>query len=410
MVEAGIGRVVNGPPYVRPKAGRSRPPLSGRERDCAPLSEALAYVGWHRGFPLVHIGTRVSGFLEDAMVRDILNKLIAGEDLHTSEAADVMRQMMDEELTPIQLAAVMVALRCKGETAAEVVGFARTMRERARPIDLDMPLADTCGTGGDHSGTFNISTSAALLVAACGQPVAKHGNRAASGRCGSADVLEALGVDVALPPEGVERCVREAGMGFLFAPTFHPAMKFAAVPRRELGVPTLFNLLGPLTNPAHPRFQLLGVSSEELLDLMAGALAGLGVKRALVVHSADGTDEISISGPTSVREIAEGQIRAYEVTPDDFGLPAALSSAIRGGDPATNAAILRDVLTGKPGATRDSSVMNAGAALYAAERVDSLRDGARQAARAIDSGAALATLERLRAASQDARAEIENAA
>lgn len=344
------------------------------------------------------------------MVRDILNKLIAGEDLHTSEAADVMRQMMDEELTPIQLAAVMVALRCKGETAAEVVGFARTMRERARPIDLDMPLADTCGTGGDHSGTFNISTSAALLVAACGQPVAKHGNRAASGRCGSADVLEALGVDVALPPEGVERCVREAGMGFLFAPTFHPAMKFAAVPRRELGVPTLFNLLGPLTNPAHPRFQLLGVSSEELLDLMAGALAGLGVKRALVVHSADGTDEISISGPTSVREIAEGQIRAYEVTPDDFGLPAALSSAIRGGDPATNAAILRDVLTGKPGATRDSSVMNAGAALYAAERVDSLRDGARQAARAIDSGAALATLERLRAASQDARAEIENAA
>jgi anthranilate phosphoribosyltransferase len=344
------------------------------------------------------------------MVRDILNKLIAGEDLDTSEAAAVMRQMMDEELTPIQLAAVMVALRCKGETAAEVVGFARTMRERARPIDLDMPLADTCGTGGDHSGTFNVSTSAALLVAACGQPVAKHGNRAASGRCGSADVLEALGVDVALPPEGVERCVREAGIGFLFAPTFHPAMKFAAVPRRELGVPTLFNLLGPLTNPAHPRFQLLGVSSDELLDLMAGALAGLGVQRALVVHSSDGTDEISISGPTSVREIAGHQIRAYEVSPDDFGLPAADSSAIRGGDPAVNAAILRDVLTGKPGATRDSSVMNAGAALYAAGRVDSLRDGARQAARAIDSGAGLATLERLRAASQDARAEIESAA
>src|SRR5437588_3501744 len=211
------------------------------------------------------------------MVRDLLNRIIDGGSLESAEAEELMRCMMDEELTPIQLGAFLVALRAKGETSEEVVGFARTMRDRARPIRVDVPLADTCGTGGDNRGTFNISTAAALIVAACGQPVAKHGNRAASGRCGSADVLEAVGVDVALPPEGVARCIEEAGIGFLFAPAFHPAMKFAAVPRRELGVRTVFNLLGPLTNPARPHYQLLGVSSPDLLALMAQSLLKSGV-------------------------------------------------------------------------------------------------------------------------------------
>ncbi|HEX8917602.1 MAG TPA: anthranilate phosphoribosyltransferase, partial [Chloroflexota bacterium] len=237
----------------------------------------------------------------------MLSRVIAGDSLSTEEAAALMGQMMDEELTPIQLAGFLVALRAKGETSDEIVGFARTMRARARPIEIREPVADTCGTGGDGQGTFNISTAAALILAACGQPVAKHGNRAASGRCGSADVLEALNVDVSLPPAGVARCIREAGIGFLFAPAFHPATKFAAIPRRELGVRTVFNLLGPLTNPAVPRYQLLGVSSDDLLDLMAGSLLQLGVECALVVHSADGLDEISVAGPTHVREVRRGE-------------------------------------------------------------------------------------------------------
>jgi anthranilate phosphoribosyltransferase len=329
--------------------------------------------------------------------------------LQTAEAEALMAQMMDEEITPIQLAGVLVALRVKGETADEVVGFARTMRARARQIELEggQPelLADTCGTGGDNRGTFNISTAAALILAACGQPVAKHGNRAASGRCGSADVLEALGVDIALPPEGVARCIEEAGMGFLFAPAFHPAMKFAAIPRRELGVRTVFNLLGPLTNPARPAFQLLGVSSADLLDLMGGALLGLGIRRALVVHSADGTDEISVAAPTSVREVADGQLREYQIAPEDFGIERSAPESIRGGDAETNARILLGVLQGTPGPARDAAVINAAAGLYASGRADDLREGGEAAARALDSGAALSTLERLKTVSQQARQE-----
>jgi anthranilate phosphoribosyltransferase len=344
------------------------------------------------------------------MVRDLLNRLIAGESLDSAEAEELMRQMMDEELTPIQLAGVLVALRSKGESPDEIAGFARTMRARARPIDVQGPLADTCGTGGDFSGTFNISTAAALIVAACGQQVAKHGNRAASGRCGSADVLEALGVDITLPPEGVARCIREAGMGFLFAPAFHPATRFAAIPRRELGVRTVFNLLGPLTNPARPEYQLLGVSSEGILDLMAQTLRQLGVKRALVVHSADGTDEISIAGPTSVREIVDGEIRSYEVVPEAFGVQRAPLEAVMGGDAEQNAAILLDILGGSPGPTRDAAVINAAAALYASGRAETLKEGARRAQEAIDSGAATATLDRLRAVSKGARAEADSAA
>src|SRR5579872_1568000 len=331
------------------------------------------------------------------MAREILNRIIQGESLSSDEATELMERMMDEEFTPIQLGALLVALRAKGETAEEVVGFARTMRSRARQIEVDVALADTCGTGGDGLGTFNISTAAALIVAGAGQPVAKHGNRAASGRCGSADVLEELGVDVALPPEGVARCIERAGIGFLFAPAFHPAMKFAAVPRRELGVRTVFNLLGPLTNPARPRFQLLGVSSADLLDLVAGALLKLGVERALVVHSHEGADEISIAGPTAVREVRNGELRAYDVVPEDFGLPRAAADAMRGGDAATNATILSQLLDGAGGAARDAAVINAGAALYAARRAADLAAGARLAERSLDSRAARDALDRLRA-------------
>lgn len=340
------------------------------------------------------------------MLRDVLNRIADGESLTTAEAKELMCEMMDEELTPIQMAGVLMALRTKGETANEIAGFAITMRNRARHIDTGSTVADTCGTGGDNSGTFNISTAAALIVAACGQPVAKHGNRGASSRCGSADVLEALGVDVALPPVGVERCVREAGIGFLFAPAFHPAMKFAALPRKELGVRTVFNLLGPLTNPAHPHYQLLGVSSVRLLDLMANALSQMGVERALVVHSLDGTDEISVAGPTSVREVSAAGVRAYEIGPEDFGVPVSSMEEIKGGDPETNAAIVISVFRGERGATRDAAVVNAAAGLYVSGRAPTLREGAELAGQAIDSGAALRTLERMGQVSRQARAEV----
>jgi anthranilate phosphoribosyltransferase len=343
-------------------------------------------------------------------VRDVLNRIIAGESLSAQEAEDLMRRMMDDDLTPVQLAGILVALRAKGETADEVVGFARAMRSRARQLPITGTLADTCGTGGDNSGTFNISTAAALIVAACGQPVAKHGNRAASGKCGSADVLEAVGVDVSLPPEGVGQCIEETGIGFLFAPAFHPAMKFAAVPRRELGVRTVFNLLGPLTNPARPSYQLLGVSGEGLLDLMAQSLLKLGVERALVVHSLDGTDEISTSAETSVREVHGGAIRSYEVGPEDFGVSRSAVGGVRGGDPDVNGAILNDIMNGKHGAARDSAVVNAAAALYACGRAPTLREGALQAEVVLDSGAAADTLERLRKVSNGARARIESVA
>lgn len=343
-------------------------------------------------------------------MRDVLNRIMAGENLSAQEAEDLMRRMMDDELTPVQLAGILVALRIKGETADEVVGFARTMRSRARQLSITGSLADTCGTGGDNSGTFNISTAAALIVAACGQPVAKHGNRAASGKCGSADVLEAVGVDVSLPPEGVSQCIAETGIGFLFAPAFHPATRFAALPRRELGVRTVFNLLGPLTNPARPSYQLLGVSSEGLLDLMAQSLLQLGVERALVVHSLDGTDEISIAAGTSVREVRDGMIHAYEVSPEDFGVARSPAGAVRGGDPDVNGAILKDVMNGKRGPARDAAVVNAAAALYACGRAPTWRSGVTQAESALDSRGAAETLERLRKVSKGARARIDSAA
>jgi anthranilate phosphoribosyltransferase len=260
---------------------------------------------------------------------------------------------------------------------------------------------DTCGTGGDRSGTFNISTAAAIVMAACGVRVAKHGNRSVSSRCGSADVLEALGVNVAASPSSVERCLNDVGIAFFFAPTFHPAMRHAVQARRELGIPTAFNLLGPLTNPAGARRQLVGVPRPELTELIARALAHLGSERAWVVHGADGLDELSTTGYTKVSECRDGHVRSFYVHPADFGLAKAPLDALRGGDAAVNAGIVQDVLRGEKGPARDVVVLNAGAALFIAGRAASVGEGMQQAIEAIDSGRAAERLERLAAASRE---------
>jgi anthranilate phosphoribosyltransferase len=290
----------------------------------------------------------------------------------------------------------------KGEQPAEIVGLATTMRAHAVPLSRTYDdLFDTCGTGGDGAGTFNISSAAALVVAASGVRVAKHGNRSVSSRCGSADVFEALGVNVGAPPALVERCLREAGIGFFFAPTFHPSMRHAGQARRELGVRTAFNLLGPLTNPAGATRQLVGVPRPELTELVARALMLLGSDRAWVVHSADGLDEISTAGFTKVSECREGAVATFYVHPSDFGLPKAPLSALEGGDAPANAGIVRGELDGLAGPCRDVVLLNAGAALFVAGAAASVREGIERAARAVDSGDARRTLDRMVAASLD---------
>ncbi|HXH06586.1 MAG TPA: anthranilate phosphoribosyltransferase [Vicinamibacterales bacterium] len=330
------------------------------------------------------------------MFAELLEKLSRRRDLTAEEAAAAMEAIMDGRAQPSQIAGLLVGLAVKGERPAELVGFARAMRARA--LRLAPPpgaLLDTCGTGGDRAHTFNVSTVAALVVAACGVRVAKHGNRSVSSRCGSADVLEALGVRVDAPPPVVERCLAEAGIGFLFAPTFHPSMKHAAPTRRELGIRTAFNLLGPLTNPAGATRQVTGVPRPELTELVARALALLGAERAWVVHGADGLDEISTTGYTKVSECRDGTVTTFYVHPADAGLPKADAGALAGGDAAANAAIARAVLAGEHGPARDVVLLNAGAALLVAGRAGDLREGVRAAAAAIDSGAAQRTLERL---------------
>jgi len=295
-----------------------------------------------------------------------------------------MGTIMDGAATPAQIGALLAALAVRGETEDEVVGFARTMRERAVPLRAEQAV-DTCGTGGDGAGTFNISTVASLVVAACGVKVAKHGNRSASGSCGSADVLEALGVKVDAPTAAVQRCLDETGWTFLFAPAFHAATRHAVQPRRELGVRTAFNLLGPLTNPARPVAQVVGVPRPELLGFMARCLARLGVRRAIVVHGS-GLDELTLAGETAVVEVADGQVRERRVTPDEAGLARAPVEAVRGGDARENARLAGEVLEGQPGPRRDVVLLNAAAALVVAGRAFSLREGATQAASAIDDG------------------------
>jgi anthranilate phosphoribosyltransferase len=284
----------------------------------------------------------------------------------------------------------------KGERPAEIVGLARTMRERAVKLERGWPdVFDTCGTGGDRAHTFNVSTVAALVVAGCGVQVAKHGNRSVSSRCGSADLFEALGVEITAPPAVVESCLEKAGIAFFFAPTFHPSMRHAGPTRKELGVRTAFNLLGPLTNPAGAKRQLVGVPRPELTELVARALALLGSERAWVVHGADGLDEISTTGYTKVSECSNGAVRTFYVHPSEFGVAKATADALKGGDAQQNAAIARGVLSGDKGPPRDIVVLNAGVALFIAEAAPSIEEGIRRAADSLDSGRAAAALERL---------------
>lgn len=335
------------------------------------------------------------------MIREAIDAMVNhGRSLSEEEAAAVMEEIMSGGATPAQLSAFLVALRLKGETVDEMVGMARVMRQKALRVQYDGDLLDVVGTGGDGLNTFNVSTAAALVAAACGVTVAKHGNRAASSHCGSADVLEALGARIELAPEQVARCLTEVGFGFMFAPAFHPAMRFAAGPRREIGVRTVFNVLGPLTNPAGAQFYLLGVPGAVLAEKMAQALLRLGCRRALVVHGQEGLDELSIGGESLVYEVREGAVRRFAVTPEDAGLCRSSLASVRGGTPQENAAAMRRVFQGQPGPLRDFVLLNAGAALVAAGRAETLAEGAQVAARAIDGGEALAVLERFVQATQ----------
>jgi anthranilate phosphoribosyltransferase len=330
------------------------------------------------------------------MFTELLEKVVRHEDLTEDEATAAMREVMEGRANPAALGALLSALVMKGERPSEIVGFARAMREHA--VKLSAPASDvfdTCGTGGDRSGTFNISSAAAVVIAASGVPVAKHGNRSVSSRCGSADVFEALGVNVAASPAAVERALRGTGIAFFFARTFHPAMKHAAQTRTDLGIRTAFNLLGPLTNPAGATRQLVGVPRPELTELLARALMMLGSRRAWVVHGADGIDEISTTGYTKVSECRDGAVNTFYVHPSDFGIAKADPASLKGGDAAENAAIIRDVLAGTRGPRRDVVLLNAGVALFVAGRVDTIKEGIAASASAIDSGSAQQRLQQM---------------
>lgn len=321
-----------------------------------------------------------------------------GRHLGCAEALDAMQIILSGAASQAQIAGFVVALRMKGETVEELVGFARAMRQMAQRIDPQLegePLLDTCGTGGDGLSSFNISTISAFVAAGAGARVAKHGNRSISSQCGSADLLESLGVRIPIPPDQAARAIREVGIGFLFAPAIHTAMKHAQPVRLELKTRTVFNLLGPLTNPAGATAQLVGASSRRAAELMAGALAALGLQRGFVVHGADGMDEITTTGPTLLFEIRSGTVEQRTVTPQDFGVPLAKPSELLGGDKARNCEIARQVLDGAPGPHRDIVLVNAAAALVAAGKADDFAAAAALARRAIDSGAARRKLEEL---------------
>ena len=327
------------------------------------------------------------------MIREAISAATAGESLSMGDAVTVMREVMEGEVTPAQLGSYLTALALKGETPEEIAGFATVMREKSLRVALDGVAIDTCGTGGDRKGTFNISTAAAFVVAGAGLTVAKHGNRAASGDCGSADVLEALGVRIELPPDAVERCLREIGIGFMFAPAYHPAMRYAAPVRREIGIRTVFNVLGPMTNPAGVPCQLIGVGYPEVAEKMAEALRLFGTHHAIIVHSDDGMDELSLGSDTAGWEVLDGEIRPYVVRPRDLGLPHATPDDLRGGDPAANAETMRAILSGVGGPVRDAVVLNSGAALVAGDVADTLAEGIEMAAASIADGRAAAKLD-----------------
>ena len=317
----------------------------------------------------------------------------AGESLSMADAVTVMREVMEGEVTPAQLGSYLTALALKGETPEEIAGFATVMREKSLRVAVDGAAIDTCGTGGDRKGTFNISTAAAFVVAGAGLTVAKHGNRAASGDCGSADVLEALGVRIELPPEAVERCLREIGIGFMFAPAYHPAMRYAAPVRREIGIRTVFNVLGPITNPAGVPCQLIGVGYPEVAEKMAEALRLFGTHHAIIVHSDDGMDELSLGSDTAGWEVLDGEIRPYVVRPRDLGLPHATPDDLRGGDPTANAETMRAILSGSGGPVRDAVALNSGAALVAGDVASTLAEGIEMAAASIADGRAIEKLD-----------------
>jgi anthranilate phosphoribosyltransferase len=324
---------------------------------------------------------------------EAIDALASRRDLSTEQTAEVLAEIMAGNASEVQTAAVLIALRTKGETVDELVGLATTMRRLAKPVRVDRDdLLDTAGTGGGRP-TFNVSTTAALIAAGAGCAVAKHGNRSATGLSGSADVLEALGVRIDLEPDAVARCIESAGFGFMFAPAHHGATRFVVPVRKELAVRTIFNFLGPLTNPAGATRQLIGVSDAAFLDTIAGALARLGAAKALVVSSADGLDEMSTSGTTRVVEVDGPELHSYDVSPEDVGLPRARPQDVAGGSPDTNAEIARAILAGEPGPRRDLAVLNAGAAIYVAGRADTLEAGVREAEAAIDDGRAAAALE-----------------
>ncbi len=334
-------------------------------------------------------------------IREAIIAIVAGRDLSQAEAASAMEELMSGEATPAQIGAFLTALHLKGETDAEIAGMAEVMRLKATPVYVDGPVADTCGTGGDGSHTFNISTAAAFVAAGAGLTVAKHGNRAMSSICGSADVLEGLGVKIDLDAEGVARCLREAGIGFMFAPKFHPAMRFAGPVRREIGIRTAFNILGPLTNPARARHQVLGVASAPLAEKLARALSRLDTTHALVVHGDGGVDELSLSGPNLIFDVRGGQApRQFTLHPAELGLRPATAEALRGGDVATNVAIVRGVLDGgDQGPRRDVVLLNAAAALVAGDKAEDMGAGLALARASLDEGRALERLGRLVAVS-----------
>jgi anthranilate phosphoribosyltransferase len=329
-------------------------------------------------------------------IREAIDKLVNRVNLSEGETIDVMNQIMTGEATPLQVAAFLTALRMKGETVEEITGAARVMREKAHRVAVGAKnVLDTCGTGGDQKGTFNISTTAAFVVAGAGVPVAKHGNRSVSSQSGSADVLGALGVKVDTPKDRVERCIAEIDIGFLFAPLLHEAMKYAVQPRRDIGIRTIFNLLGPLTNPAMARYQLIGIYSGDLVGMVAHVLRNLGSARALVVHGLEGLDEISLCGPTKVAELRDGEVTQYTLEPEQFGLKRCQLSDLHGGTADESAVVVRAVLDGKAGPAREVVLLNSGAALYVSGKVATLQDGMRLAAESIDSGSARQKLQRL---------------
>jgi len=330
------------------------------------------------------------------MIKEAIEKVVQKIDLGETEMMTAMEEIMEGRATPAQIASFMTALRMKGETVEEVTGAARIMRRKATRVNACATnIVDTCGTGGDRLNTFNISTTAAFVVAAAGITVAKHGNRAVSSGCGSADVLEALGVNISADQEIVEECIQQIGMGFLFAAKLHGAMKYAIGPRREIGIRTIFNMLGPLTNPAGATAQLLGVYDTKLTEMFANVLKNMGTRRAFVVHGLDGLDEVTVTGETRVAELQDGMVRIYNIHPVDFFGRLDSLESIRGGDPSTNAQITKDVLAGKDGACRNVVLINAALAIMAGEKAHDLRDGIQMAAECIDSGAAMKKLQAL---------------